>query len=1210
MNHESKKLVRVPSALLAVAVCVLPIPSSAGVAVGGGAVGGQVIEYVSGGRVHRWVISDSEYCVEQSGRAPRIGKMPLPGGVDLLSAFRELNTGADFQAPIPAAIQELLDQDPDVGPPKYHPVVYPVGKEGQVRLRGVLRPMVNLIVANGAVLEDLQNQAGASAGRWVVQGRAAVLEFASVEDAVASLAVLAAIDGVEKAYPEISGRMEKKTTIPPDPLFTYTPPRVNYQWHLRNIGANGGIEGVDVNITDVWDTYSGSGVVIGIVDDGLETFHPDLFLNVDFVNDWDFNGDDDNPNPLNDSLDGIVDSHGTSVGGVAGARWNNGIGGVGSAPECTLIGLRVLGDLFTATEDMFAQAVAWDDGGIDISNNSWGPADPNGFVDTPLVVSAMQAGVLSARGGLGRIFCFAAGNDGAVEGNTSHSTLTTAPESVVVGALNDDGTRSFFSTPGAALTISAPSGGSANQQNITTTTLTNINGGYTDDFSGTSSATPLVSGCIALMLEANPGLGWRDVQEILMRSARKNNELHRDWIDNAAGMHFNHQFGAGMIDTQAAVEMAETWTNLTARQMVEVERTDFILRYEPDPDNPDGPPLPVGTVIPDGGLPLDVLINAANFTDMRSEHVVLNLDVEHANRTELEVTLISPSGTSSEILDNFIGDEANISYDFPMSTVRNWGEKFPGVWRVRIRDTVVGNVGELKQIKLTVYGTTPDGLPPRELPGLEGGRRYTFRVNEFSVVPLEGTPDGSTVSITAGDLPDGLAFDPGLSVVYGAPTAIGEYPVEITVNNGPDSRSFIVMFVVGEAPGSTLGEAIDQTPESTTSIGNAGPWQVELDETFDGSDSVVSPPGMPNNFYSQLNHTSPGDGVMVYSWRTSSEENRDRVWFYRSGDPEQDWLAFASGIRDWGRVAVPVEAGQVSRWRFSRDDLGSFGTNQAWVDTVSVIPFADFVTSVEDVLGQSGTISFSGKSYWLTEPSIVDGSVQEVVRSPSIGNGQHSGLVMTVEGPAHLTYKWKIDSAPLDYLYLLVDGNIAAAIQGFVDWDESTFEIPAGTHQVEWRFSKDNSFSFSADAAFLQSIDAERFMNYGAWLAQFLNSEQMADPFYTDQGSDPEGDGWTNFDEYVFGGNPMVVDNGPLPNEPKLVTNDSGDLVYRFEIAAIVEDVAVRIEESTDLSSWGPSIDATITPVGDNIRYEVPMDGTGGSKYFRVYAESTAVAGS
>jgi hypothetical protein len=1186
-------------ALLACLLVVNPLPVLSQ-AVGGGVVvepepTDQVVEFVQGGRVHRWVLSSKEYCVSQKGHQSRLGKMPPPEGIDLLQAFKELNSGVHSQASVPDAIKDLVEPAVPGSEPCYCPVVYPEGQSGRERARGVLRPMVNLKLAGDVNLEALQAEVGATSSRWVVAGRFAVLEFADVETALGSLDTLGSTEGVKEAYPEISGRM-KPMAIPSDPLFSYTPPRVNYQWHLRNIGANGGFAGVDVNITDVWDQYTGSGVVIGIVDDGLETFHPDLFLGVDFANDWDFNGNDNNPNPLNDTLDGIVDSHGTSVAGVAGARWNNGIGGVGSAPQCKLIGLRVLGDLNNVTEADFAAAVGWNQGNIAISNNSWGPANPTAFADYGGVVAAMETGVASGRGGKGRIFCFAAGNDGAVEGNTNHSNLTSAPESVVVGALNDDGTRSYLSTPGASLTISAPSGGSANQQKVTTTTLTNITNGYTDGFSGTSAATPLVSGCIALMLEANPNLGWRDVQEILIKTAVKNDPLHPDWSTNGAGFHFNHSFGAGMIDAGAAVAAAETWTNLGPRQMAQIELTDFTVGLEPDPG---------GATIPDGGLPVDFLFNAGNFTPLRVEHVILNLDIEHTNRAELEITLISPSGTSSLVLDNFTGaaGEQNIAYEFPLSTVRCWGEEFSGAWRVRVRDTVAGGgVGEILQAKITGYGTTPDGQPPRELPGLAGSRRLISRLGEFAVFPLIGTPEGATISITGGSLPGGMSFEGALGVLFGAPTEIGEFPVEVTVTNGPDSRVFIVIFVVGDVAGTTLGAAIEQTDASTTSSGNGGPWLVDTTVTFDGSDSAVSPGTLGHNFYSELQFKPTAAGVMVYAWRTSSEENRDRVWLYETGDPKQKWFSFLSGERDWGRVALPVAAGKTYRWRMERDGLGSFGSNQAWLDAVQVLPMSSYITNIQGVLGTDLGLSFVGKTYWLAESSVVDGVVRQIVRSPAVGNGQFAGLKTTVVGPARLKFDWKIDAAPLDYLYLLVNGSIALSRQSFVDWQEISYELPAGTHQIEWRYSKDDTFAFSADAAFLGSISTELFLNYNTWIASYLTGPQLSNPLYYDPTSNPDGDIWTNFHEYVFGGNPLVAETGPLPRYPRLVDDGMGGLAYRFEVPAIYEDLNVVIQESTDLITWIPSPDESVTLVGAMTRHEVPVTQIG-TKYFRVYVE-------
>jgi len=1207
MNRRTKisKGAKPALALLACLLVVNPLPVLSQAVGGGGVVAeptDQVVEFVQGGRTHRWVLSSEEYCVTQKGRQTRIGKIPPIAGVDIIQAFKDLNNGEHFQPSVPDAIKDLVAPVTPDSKPCYCPVVYPEGQSGRERARGVLRPMVNLKLAGDVNLVALKTAVGATSSRWVVAGRFAVLEFADVATALGSLGTLGSTEGVKEAYPEISGRM-KPMAIPTDPLFSYTPPRVNYQWHLRNVGANGGFAGVDVNITDAWNQYTGSGVVIGIVDDGLETFHHDLFQNVDFANDWDFNGGDNNPNPLNDTLDGIVDSHGTSVAGVAGARWNNGIGGVGSAPLCKLIGLRVLGDLFNVTEANFAAAVGWNQGNIDISNNSWGPSNPTAFVDYGAVVAAMETGVANGRGGKGRIFCFAAGNDGAVEGNTNHSTLTTAPESVVVGALNDDGTRSFFSTPGAALTISAPSGGSANQQNVTTTTLTNITNGYTSGFSGTSAATPLVSGCIALMLEANPNLGWRDVQEILIKTAVKNDPLHPDWSTNGNGFHFNHSYGAGMIDATAAVTEAETWTNLGPRRMAEIERTDFTIRLEPNPNG--GPPIRIGTTIPDGGLPVDFLLNAGNFTSLRVEHVILNLDIEHANRAELEITLISPSGTSSMVLDNFTGaaPEQNISYEFPLSTVRCWGEEFSGVWRVRVRDTVVGGgVGEIWQAKITAYGTTPDGLPPRELPGLAGSRRLTSRLGEFTVLPLIGTPAGSTISLTGGSLPGGMFFEGTIGVVFGAPTQIGEFPVEVTVTNGPGSRAFIVIFVVGDVAGTTLGAAIDQTDASTTSSGNGGPWMVDTTVTFDGSDSAVSRDTLGHNFYSELQFKTTEAGVMVYAWRTSSEENRDRVWLYESGDPKQKWSTFLSGERDWGRVAVPVVAGKTYRWRMERDALGSLGTNQAWVDAVQVLPISSYLTNLKGVLGTDLGLSFVGKTYWLVESSVVDGAVRPIVRSPTVGNGQHAGLKATVVGPVRLRFKWKIDAAPLDYLYLLVNGSIALSRQGFEDWQEIAYELPAGTHQIEWRYSKDDTFAFSADAAFLQSISTELFANYNTWIAASLTVPQLSNPVYYNPTSNPDGDIWTNFYEYVFGGNPLANETGTLPRYPRLVDDGMGGLAYRFEIPAIYEDVNVVIQESTDLINWMPSPDESVTLVGAMTRHQVPLSQIG-TKYFRVYAE-------
>ena len=86
---------------------------------------------------------------------------------------------------------------------------------------------------------------------------------------------------IEIACPEIERQQELRWT-PNDPKF-------GDQWHLENTGqTNGGLVGEDANLTGAWASYQGTGVTIGIVDDGLDWDHPDLSTNYDSANDYDF----------------------------------------------------------------------------------------------------------------------------------------------------------------------------------------------------------------------------------------------------------------------------------------------------------------------------------------------------------------------------------------------------------------------------------------------------------------------------------------------------------------------------------------------------------------------------------------------------------------------------------------------------------------------------------------------------------------------------------------------------------------------------------------------------------------------------------------------------------------------------------------------------------------------------------------------------------
>ena len=103
---------------------------------------------------------------------------------------------------------------------------------------------------------------------------------------------------------------------------------------------------------------------------------------------------------------------------------------------------------------------------------------------------------------------------------------------------------------------------------------------YTKFFGGTSAASPQVAGCVALMLQARPALGWRDVKAILLNTAVKVLPTDSGWITNGVGHHFNLQFGAGLVDLHAAVNLAATWSILPPE--VSVAQEDAVPALIPD----------------------------------------------------------------------------------------------------------------------------------------------------------------------------------------------------------------------------------------------------------------------------------------------------------------------------------------------------------------------------------------------------------------------------------------------------------------------------------------------------------------------------------------------------------------------------------------------------------------------------------------------------
>lgn len=502
-----------------------------------------------------------------------------------------------------------------------------------------------------------------------------LIQFDQGYDVDAAVNWLGVLVEVSAFFPLVTDQKSRRL-IPNDPLFAN-------QWHLQNTGQSGGTAGADSRATIAWDSYLGNGVVIGIIDDGLEHAHPDLvgrYL-ADFS--YDFNDDDPDPTPTSN-----FDNHGTAVAGVAAATGNNGLGVSGVAPQASLAGIRLIAGPMTDLMEALALSLHAQD--IDIYNNSWGPFDTgaigSGSRPGPLTLAALEAGVNDGRGGLGSIFVWAGGNGQGSEDNVNYDGYANSRFTLAVGAIDHRGIQSSYGEPGAPLIISAYSSGDTS--GITTTDLV-ANGSYTDGFGGTSSSAPLVAGVVALMLEANPNLGWRDVQNILIDSATQNDPTDSDWVVNGAGRLVNHKYGFGAIDAAAAVVLAENWSNLGP----EASASSGVINV--------GRPIPENSA---GGVSSTFTFDAA----INVEYVEIVFDATHTYRGDLTVVLTSPSGTQSILAETRIVDDGQDYDNWVFTSARHWGEAAAGEWTVTVRDLFAGDIGTFDSWQINVFGTSSE----------------------------------------------------------------------------------------------------------------------------------------------------------------------------------------------------------------------------------------------------------------------------------------------------------------------------------------------------------------------------------------------------------------------------------------------------------------------------------------------------------------------
>jgi subtilisin-like proprotein convertase family protein len=506
----------------------------------------------------------------------------------------------------------------------------------------------------------------------------------------------------------------------------------------------------------------GRGVTVAVVDSGLQIDHPDLVDNLLVNGSYNFAYPHNGFGRYDPSNSTTKGDHGTSVAGIIGARGGNESGLWGVAPAVQLKGFNFLS---ANNDQLLVYALGREAGDIlpglrnqdvDVFNLSFGSQPTLASYSNQqaqLRIQAIHQQLKDAsqflREGRGAIYVKAAGNEYKKWGscrlrksfdltcfNVNLEQEHATPFQILVGAFNKQGKRASYSNTGSALWISAPGG--EDGQGIVTTDQTGCSRGhhldantlstefdkgrdplnadcsYSESFTGTSAATPIVSGLVALMLEANPKLSWRDVKHILATSTQPlQNELQpisqwlsgerlileQGWITNqadsafltrfgrdrqqqAGGYAFSNALGFGGVHLRDAVAMAQDWAlrDLTLPDFKEVA----FAMHNPQAE------------IPNTSIKGAKQIQTLEDDLLIAETVKIKISIQSPDQSSLQgekpidikhylVRLTSPQGTQSILLNPYHGLESGYDLiDFSMVSHAFYGERAKGDWLLEV----------------------------------------------------------------------------------------------------------------------------------------------------------------------------------------------------------------------------------------------------------------------------------------------------------------------------------------------------------------------------------------------------------------------------------------------------------------------------------------------------------------------------------------------
>ena len=530
---------------------------------------------------------------------------------------------------------------------------------------------------------------------------------------------------------------------------THEDPLASYAWHLNNtaqatFSSSSGTSGQDMSISAVHELdIKGAGIKIAVSDTGVEVNHLDLIANQLTSLHRDYSSSDSslwsggNPYPIEH------EAHGTAVTGLLAAEGWNGVGSRGVAPSAQYGAFLFIGGFHSDDASYEAKVLDQMMGSFDIFNFSYGYLGCDFNPISSSVIRGYENGVRTLRDGKGAIYVKAAGNDfignnsdcdasaaDSYLGNTNTDEEQNTPYVILTAAVNAKGTISSYSTPGSGLWVSSLGGefGTDSPAMLTTdmttcalgmssstSSVAGFNKGsnalnsfcnYTSIMNGTSSAAPVLSGVIALMLEANPNLSWRDVKHILAMTADKINYSTADiahpggsswglsghvydslYVRNAARIDFSNTYGFGRANALQAVQMAQSYVS-------------SLRTYQ---ESPEIPSATLNLAIPDhSSTGVTDQINVPQ--DYLIESVQIKISTNHTHVGDLGVELTSPRRTTSKLLlINSNIQHAGLS-DFTLLTNAFYGESSVGTWTIKVVDGATSDIGNFTSWKIKVNG--------------------------------------------------------------------------------------------------------------------------------------------------------------------------------------------------------------------------------------------------------------------------------------------------------------------------------------------------------------------------------------------------------------------------------------------------------------------------------------------------------------------------